>query len=1126
MNTELKALRKVNFNWTRSLESIWSATDITTGPNNALADEIVTELIHATQPGIDKLAGRVLVGQAGIGKTHLIGDLRRKMWDAGGWFVLLDVIGITDFWKSAALSFLTSLLQEMPDKRRQYEAVLAGVARHLKVEKQVEAAFAIPKIDAKRIVDLLIPGLMRIDPSKALKHHHVFRALSLLRSHDLAAVGIAHSWLQGYEADEEARKALGLLTPPPAPVDLVRGMSWVMSIAGPTMIAVDQIDGVINSGSVTIRGEEFSEAKSFADLLAAGLLQLFDVASRSQTVITCIYESWKEMERGLKSATHRFHTPPSVLEGMSGAEAIGELISGRLGPAYSAVGLKPDYPTWPFTPAAVASAKGMMPRSILMQCDAFRRHCLKEGRVELCHNISPESPAPVVDSTSTTTGIDKEFVQARRIATIDGLLDTKDEDDLGRLLRDIFDLYARQITPRETIDIESKGDPAQKMPPLHGRLTFTHHDENDREQHFCFRAIKHENAIAFQARLRAALTASGISNNISDRHLLIVRRGPIPGGAKTKQLFDAFLKADGKVIDPSDDDLKTFVALRMMQDAAVAKNDLAAFEAWLRKREPLCDTGFFKDAGLSPPPGIPPLSLSGASEGVPAQAPIMSGEFFSIDENGKKVDAHLHEENDEQRACGAAHAIDRAMQQGHSYDDAVYLYGQPDHSVLMRLRHELPSASETSATPRKSSPAESGKPSAPPSPAAMASSPVIPVGHSMTAGKEPVELPTAVLPRHIAIIAGAGSGKTVLLRRIVEEAALAGIPAIVIDPNNDLSRLGESWPERPSTFTSEDDAKAKRYKEKVEVVIWTPGIHAGKPLFLSVLPDFAALGDDRDEREQAVGMAAETLGPLAGAKTNLARGVLADALRFFASKGGGNLKDMTTLLAELPDAVSEIGRADQLAAKMADELKAAVATNPLLKATGPVLDPKLLFQSPHADKTRISVINLLGLASAAAKEDFVNRLQMTLFGWIKKHPSPKGMLYVIDEAQIFMPSGQAAISKTSGVQLVAQARKYGLGMIVATQAPKGIDNKVVSNCTTQFLGKQNANITQQAAKELIAASGGRADDIGKLKTGEFYFKTEASGKPVKIGTPICLTYHPSNPPTPEEVIEKAKASSP
>ena len=50
-------------------------------------------------------------------------------------------------------------------------------------------------------------------------------------------------------------------------------------------------------------------------------------------------------------------------------------------------------------------------------------------------------------------------------ATIEGLLDTKDDNDLGRLLRDVFDLYAKQITPRETIDIESKGDPALKMRP-------------------------------------------------------------------------------------------------------------------------------------------------------------------------------------------------------------------------------------------------------------------------------------------------------------------------------------------------------------------------------------------------------------------------------------------------------------------------------------------------------------------------------------------------------------------------------------------------------------------------------------------------------------------------------------
>jgi DNA helicase HerA-like ATPase len=165
------------------------------------------------------------------------------------------------------------------------------------------------------------------------------------------------------------------------------------------------------------------------------------------------------------------------------------------------------------------------------------------------------------------------------------------------------------------------------------------------------------------------------------------------------------------------------------------------------------------------------------------------------------------------------------------------------------------------------------------------------------------------------------------------------------------------------------------------------------------------------------------------------------------------------------------------------------------------------------------------LASDEAKEDFVNRLQMTLFGWIKKHPSPKGMLYVIDEAQTFIPSGSSALSKTSGVQLVAQARKYGLGMIAATQAPKGIDNKVVSNCTTHFLGKQNAPATIDAAKELIAAAGGKADDFGKLATGEFYFKTEKSGKPFKLKTPICLSWHSQNPPTPEDVMVRAKQSA-
>ncbi|MDM4784641.1 AAA family ATPase, partial [Micromonospora sp. b486] len=47
------------------------------------------------------------------------------------------------------------------------------------------------------------------------------------------------------------------------------------------------------------------------------------------------------------------------------------------------------------------------------------------------------------------------------------------------------------------------------------------------------------------------------------------------------------------------------------------------------------------------------------------------------------------------------------------------------------------------------------------------------------------------------MFAGSGSGKTVLIRRLIEECALRGVSAIVLDPNNDLARLGEAWPEPP-----------------------------------------------------------------------------------------------------------------------------------------------------------------------------------------------------------------------------------------------------------------------------------------------------------------------------------------
>ena len=148
---------------------------------------------------------------------------------------------------------------------------------------------------------------------------------------------------------------------------------------------------------------------------------------------------------------------------------------------------------------------------------------------------------------------------------------------------------------------------------------------------------------------------------------------------------------------------------------------------------------------------------------------------------------------------------------------------------------------------------------------------------------------------------------------------------------------------------------------------------------------------------------------------------------------------------------------------------------------------------------------------------------MSLFTFIKRNPNPTGCLYVIDEAQNFAPSGAGTACKASALSLAAQARKYGLGMMFATQTPKGVDNKIVSNCTTHVYGRMNAPATIDAIYDLMAAKGGAADDIGKLSKGEFYFSTEGSLRPFKVRTPLCLSWHPPNPPTAEEVIQKARS---
>ena len=1044
----LKAYRQVDFYGVASGDQIWK--DVTSRSfelNGRRSDGIVEDFLDETRvrPGNPGRAlTQVVVGNAGSGKTHFMSGLRRRVLEAGGWFVVFDIVGLKDFWSSAALSYITSLLQPTLDGSPQYKAVLIRIADLIAAESTRVAevkrlVMTGADADLQNVADRILTYLFYRDERSTRLHHDVFRALILLFSSDHATSNLAYTWLQGMEPGEDERKHVGLGQVKPA-VELVRGMSWIMGIAGPTMVALDQIDALVNPHGYGAEGSH-ADGRVLVGLLTAGLIELHDVRSRGMTLLSCIPATWKAIsEKCTIPERDRFRQVVRVLAG-SCTEADAEaLVTERLDECMAGSGFDRPHPTWPVDPAAFKTAVGLLPRDILNRAEAHRLSCVAAGEVVELRSfertvVPPPPPPPVTRFEELKASVDMT-PWALQLA----------DDKASWLVRLALTLLVRQQGGPGDVSYEVRGDAAVNKPPIHGRFVATYGKKGDTEDHFCFRAISAKHPASTVAQLGAAMTASVVGGPPKRRELTILRNIPFSTGPVNSKLVGQLAERGGRIVAVSEEDVRILLALRTM-----AKDFPGEVDSFLAGARPLDGVGFLAASGVldvcsKRPPDGPPVaevaSGGGSATGGPAVSPDRSG--GGAEGSGVR---------------GGVAAFD-------------------------------PKA--------------------------------IPVGRTSAGDVKAIR--TGDLPRHTAILAGAGSGKTVLIRRIVEEAAIRGIPAIVIDPNNDLSRLGTPWEVRPESFTDEDEALAKLYRDEVEVVVWTPGISAGRPLTLPVFPVFVE-GEDQDSRDQSIAMVLETVAPLAGASSGVKLGILSDAVRRVSERGGGGLEALVELLSDLPEGVSSISVADKEAPKLADAIRASMSTNPLLRATGVETSVSDLYTAADPGKTRVSVVSLAGLTATPARQDFVNRLQMALYGWIKDHPSSTGRLYVMDEAQIFMPSMGRPASRKSATVLTSEARKYGLGVVLATQLPKAIDNGSVSNCTTHFYGKMGSTASVDAIKEMAAARGGQAADVGTMRSGFFYFSSEGSAKPVKIGTSMCLTSHGGEPPTKDEIVRMAAGAS-
>ncbi|NGY64122.1 ATP-binding protein [Lentzea sp. NEAU-D13] len=1048
MTAQLReALAALRFNSAETPDDVWRRSPShVDGLHTRAEHRIRTAIADARDSTGSNPIGLVLQGRKGVGKTHLLGTVRSMVQEAGGYFFLIEVSTAAVFWEDVADAMRSELLRTDDGGELQLLVLLRQLCRGADVSEEVARAIVKEAPLKPEHLNALISGLWKVDARIASECEDVIRALVLYASKHTA---VGRTYLEGLDDTEGDRGTWGLSARAKSAQHIVRDISRVLAMTGPCVIAIDQLDTVVNKSQEAIEDEISPEAAREIALISDGLMQLREITRRTLTIVACLPTTWKKLRQVASDTVgDRFTTTP-ILGAIVEPAIARTLVEKWLGVIYQSHGITPPHPTWPVAPEAFGDGwQAETPRTLLKRVHSHAETCL-HGEIRELRSFqekSEEMSEPVAPTPVAATGpepdylveLDAKFARLRTKAAL-AAADVKphNEDDVMPAL--LLAGLRSWVTEIGNDDLAWHPEPQSEDNSLHASLRHTVDEERDVEERWVFRLIASSHGNRVLRRLRDARAAAEDGRG---RHLVLIRNGSKGWtGAKTKGEVAEFEKRGGKSIDVSDDDLRTFIALKEMWSSQSHQ-----LLAWLVARKPASSNTFLQ-AILPDPAGSGGRSGHQETRPPPKAAP-----------------------KPQPRALKPQSAPKPQARQPVESDDAIVL------GMDGEIRIELES-----------------------------------------------------LRKHAIVFAGSGSGKTVLLRRIVEECALRGVSAIVLDPNNDLARLGDAWPEAPGEWLPGDEAKAAEYIAGTEVVVWTPGRASGRPLVFHPLPDFAEVRGDEDEFAAAVEAAVARLVPHAriANETKFAvrgRAVLKEALKRYAREDRRDLNGFVDLLAELPEGVSKLNSAAATAADLAETLRAAMVNDPLLGGLGEPTDPGVLLTPAEGRRARVSVISFVGLPSEEQRQGFISQLQLEVFAWIKRNPAvdrPLGGLMVMDEAQTIAPSSGGTASLQTTILLASQARKYGLGLVLATQAPKGVHNQVTGNATTQFFGRLNSPAQIAAATDMARAKGSSVADISRLERGQFYVTGDTFGFR-RMRAPLCLSHHPPSPLRLEEVVERAR----
>jgi len=365
----------------------------------------------------------------------------------------------------------------------------------------------------------------------------------------------------------------------------------------------------------------------------------------------------------------------------------------------------------------------------------------------------------------------------------------------------------------------------------------------------------------------------------------------------------------------------------------------------------------------------------------------------------------------------------------------------------------------------------------------------------------PVELPVEALHRHLMAIGASGSGKTVLCKCMIEEAIRHNIPVVIVDPQGDISSLALKGDPKKIESHGISLSIQEEYFEKARIAIFTPASSKGIPISVNPL-SFPPEDTPHEEAILAIDLTATSLSSFLGYDLASDAGKGAKAYLFTILehqwRKAETIKDMEHMAEIVINPPSEIVQMLQRFVTKKEPQEIArklrfltVGTPSLMFQKGVRIDMDM-FMDKSDGKVPLNIIYLNTLSSTNDKQFFLATLLRELYCWMLKNPSEDiQLLFYVDEIAPYIPPyPRNPPPKEAYAFLFKQARKYGVGLIAATQNITDIDYKALAQVNTWCLGRMMTQQDIARVKQIIQSiDPTHAENIlqklPRLRTGEF-----------------------------------------